>query len=378
MAPACRRPRRRSPNSVLRPQLIVFCSHRYRVPPAHLEMTMLTRRTLTRRAIAKLMLAGAAGIVSRGARAAGKVVVYTANDSNLNRFVFEAFTKETGIEVEPVEAGSGVVFRRINSEKERPLGDIVWGVSRTLLRANKALLAPYEFKNRDAVPAVFRDADGLWLGTNVHLLVILQNTKLIPADAGPKSWEDLLDPKWKGKIAFTDPANSGSAYSNLTMLAQLWGNNDAAWEKIGRLLGNTKVLNRSSLVFQGVGNGEFALGMSLEYAGYQWSSNGAPVKVIYPQDGTVAQMEGVAVIKGGPNTENAKQFVDYVTRKDVREAILRFAFRRPARDDLDLSKLPGAMPQLSDVKLVDYDEDAWVEKRADTAKKIQEMIQRTR
>ena len=225
---------------------------------------------------------------------------------------------------------------------------------------------------------MFRDPDDLWLGTNVHLLVILQNTKLIPADAGPKSWDDLLDPKWKGKIAFTDPANSGSAYSNLTMLAQLWGNNDAAWEKVGQLLANTKVLNRSSLVFQGVGSGEFALGMSLEYAGYQWSSNGAPVKVIYPQDGTIAQMEGVAIIKGGPNTENAKQFTDYVSRKDVREKILGFAFRRAARQDLDLSKLPGQMPQLTDVKLVDYDEDAWVEKRAETAQKIQDIIRRTR
>src|SRR5204863_1126927 len=163
-----------------------------------------------------------------------------------------------------------------------------------------------------------------------------------------------LDPKLKGKIAFTDPANSGSAYSNLTMLAQLWGNNDAAWEKVAKLLANTKVLNRSSLVFQGVGSGEFALGMSLEYAGYQWSSNGAPVKVIYPVDGTIAQMEGVAIIKGGPNTEGAKQFVDYVSRRDVREAILRFAFRRPARQDLDLSQHPAQIPQLDDVKPVGY------------------------
>jgi len=62
----------------------------------------------------------------------------------------------------------------------------------------------------------------------------------------------------------------------------------------------------------------------------------------------------------------------------VREAILRFAFRRPARDDLDLSKLPGAMPQFSSLKIVDYDEDAWVEKRVETMKKIQETIQRTR
>ena len=333
---------------------------------------------LTRRMIATLLLAGATAAAGGPAMGQGKVVVYTSNDSNLNRFVFEAFKNETGIVVEQVEAGSGVVFRRVASERERPLGDIVWGVSRTLLRANKALLAPYASKNKDAVPAAFRDADGLWLGTNVHLLVILQNTKLIPADAGPKRWDDLLDPKWKGKIAFTDPANSGSAYSNLTMLAQLWGNNDAAWEKVGQLLANTKVLNRSSLVFQGVGSGEFALGMSLEYAGYQWSSNGAPVKVVYPQDGTIAQMEGVAVIKGGPNTENAQAFTDYVSRKDVREKILGFAFRRAARGDLDLSKLPGQMPQLTDVKLIDYDEDAWVDKRVETAQKIQDIIRRTR
>ena len=332
---------------------------------------------LYRRTIAALLIAAAVALPG-AAFAQGKIVVYTANDSNLNRFVFEAFTRETGIQVEPVEAGSGVVFRRIASERDRPLGDIVWGVSRTLLRANKPLLAPYASKNKDAVPASFRDADDHWIGTNVHLLVILQNTKLIPADAGPKAWADLLDPQWKGKVAFTDPANSGSAYSNLTMLAQLWGPGDAGWDKVTRLLANTRVLNRSSLVFQGVGNGEFALGMSLEYAGYQWSSNGAPVKVIYPQDGTVAQMEGVAIIRGGPNPEPAKQFVDYVTRKDVREAILRFAFRRPARDDLDLSQLPGQMPQLSSVKLVDYDEDAWVEKRVETAQKIQDMIRRTR
>jgi iron(III) transport system substrate-binding protein len=328
-----------------------------------------------RRLIATLLLAGAA---MGPAFAQGKVVVYTSNDSNLNRFIFEAFKKETGIEVEGVEAGSGVIFRRIASEKDRPLGDIVWGVSRTLLRSNKALLAPYASKNKDSVPAHFRDPEDLWIGTNVHLLVILQNTKQLPEAQGPKTWGDLLKPEYKGKVAFTDPANSGSAYSNVTMWAQMWGNNDAAWEKVSQVIANTRVLNRSSLVFQGVGNGEFALGVSLEYAGYLWASNGAPVRVIYPTDGTVAQMEGVAIIKGGPNAENAKAFVDYVSRKDVREAILKLAFRRPARQDLDLSRLPGAMPQLADVKLVDYDEDAWVAKRVETAQKIQSIIRSTR
>ena len=169
----------------------------------------------------------------------------------------------------------------------------------------------------------------------------------MPADQGPKSWADLLDPKWKGKIAFTDPANSGSAYTTVTMLVDLWGGGEAGWKKVGELFKNLKVLNRSSLVFQGVGNGEYPLGISLEYAGPMWAAGGAPVKVVYPADGTIAAMEGVAIIKGGPNTDSAKAFVDYINRKDVREMILKATFRRPTRSDVDLSRLPGGMPPLS-------------------------------
>jgi iron(III) transport system substrate-binding protein len=323
--------------------------------------------------------AGAAAASIRPAAAQGRLVVYSANDANLNRFVFEAFAKETGIAVDGIEAGSGVLFRRIASEREHPLGDIIWGVSKTLLQASKASLAPYASKNREAVPAVYRDAEDHWLGTNLHLLVILQNTKLVPADAGPKTWTDLIDAKWKDKIAFTDPANSGSAYATLTMLAQAWGPGEAGWEKVANLLANTKVLNRSTLVFQGVGTGEFALGMSLEYAGLRWAADGAPVKVIYPQDGTIAQMEGVAVIKGGPNPEAARAFVDFVSRKDVREMILREFFRRPARQDLDLASLPGhGMPALGALKLLDYDDEGWTARRAETMAKIQDIVRRTR
>ena len=131
-------------------------------------------------------------------------------------------------------------------------------------------------------------------------------------------------------------------------------------------------------MFQGVGNGEYALGISLEYAGYVWAAGGAPVKTIYPADGTLAQMEGVAIIKGGPNQETAKAFVDYINRKDVREMIIAGTFRRPARQDLDLAKLPGGMPALSSVKLLPYKEEAWTAARAATLDKIKDLIQETR
>lgn len=334
--------------------------------------TSMLRWLLT---LASLVCALGAG---GAAQAQKKLVVYSANDSTLNDLVFAAFAKETGITVEPVTAGSGVLVRRLQSEKARPQGDIIWGVSRSLLDTNKSFFEAYASKNKDVTPAEYREPGDLWIGNNLHLLVILQNTKLVPEAEGPRSWADLLDPKWKGKIAFTDPANSGSAFQTVTMLVDMWGGGDAGWKKVTQLFKNMKVLNRSSLVFQGVGNGEYPLGISLEYAGPLWASNGAPVKVIYPSDGTSASMEGVGVIKGGPNTDNAKVFVDYINRKDVREMILKATFRRPTRSDLDLSKLPGGLPALSSVKLVNYDEEKWTAARAKTMEQIKDTLQESR
>ncbi|SEE90871.1 iron(III) transport system substrate-binding protein [Rhizobiales bacterium GAS191] len=328
-------------------------------------------------ALAALALLGTAFFSGMTGAQAQKLVIYSANDSTLNDLVFDAFTKETGIKVESVSTGSGVLMKRIQAEKDNPQGDIIWGVSRSLLQTNKGYFAPYKSKENAAIPADFLDPDNLWTGTNVHILVVTQNTKLIPAGEGPKSWSDLVDPKYKGRIAFTDPANSGSAYTNATLLVDHWGG-EAGWDKLKALFANTKILNRSTLVFQGVGNGEYGLGMSLEYAGALWASNGAPVTNIYPADGTLALMEGVAILKGDPNPDAAKAFVDYINRKDVCEMMLKATFRRPARQDLDFAHLPGNMPALSSLKLLAYDEDGWTAKRPQTLEKLKGIIQDTR
>ena len=325
-------------------------------------------------ACAAAVLLGWAGL----AGAQQRVVLYTSNEATLYKLIAGEFEKATGIAVDVISAGSGVVIKRLQSESARPQGDLVWGISRSLLQTNAQYFDSYASEHKNAIPAEFRDPQDRWIGTNLHLLVVLQNTKSIPEAQGPKTWDDLTTPRFKGNIAFTDPANSGSAYSNVTMLVDLWGGGNAGWSKVERLFANTRVLNRSALVFQGVGNGEYGLGISLEYAGYLWANNGAPVKVVYPADGTIAQMEGVAVIKGGPNTAGARKFVDYVNRKDVREMILKQTFRRPARQDLDLANLPGKMPALSQLKLLKYDEEGWTAKRGETMDRIKETIQKTR
>src|ERR1700724_3195676 len=102
-----------------------------------------------------LVLAVTAGPLSASAQQ--KVIIYSANDDTLHRLVFPAFTKQTGIAVEPVSAGSGVIIKRIQTEKDRPGGDVIWGVSRSLLETNKQFFSAYASKNIDATPAAYRD-----------------------------------------------------------------------------------------------------------------------------------------------------------------------------------------------------------------------------
>jgi iron(III) transport system substrate-binding protein len=319
---------------------------------------------------------GAISILAGPAMAQQHLVLYSANDDTVNNMVSTGFTQATGIKVDVISTGSGVLFRRLVSEKDNPQADVVWGTSASLLKQNSGYFQPYEAKEKAAVPAAFRDPNDLWLGTNLQILTISQNTNSIPAAEGPRSWADLMDPKWKGKIAFTDPANSGSAYVNATFLLGLWGADDAAWNKLGKLIGNTKVLNRSTLVFDGNGNGEYPLGISLEYAGNLWARNGAPVRVIYPAEGTAVVAEGIAIVKGAPDADAARSFVDFINSKPMQEQMLMTTFRRPARQDIDVAA--GQMPPLADIKVVAYDDVKWDAARRETLDRLKTLIQNTR
>jgi iron(III) transport system substrate-binding protein len=306
------------------------------------------------------------------------VVLYSANDDTVNKLVADGFAKATGIKLDVVSTGSGVLVRRITSEAANPQGDVIWGVSATILRLASPYLQAYPAKDRDAVPAQFRDPKDLWLGTNIQVVVIGENTKAIDKDSGPKSWADLLDPKLKGKLAFTDPSNSGFSYAAATLLLSQWGEGDAAWTKMGQLLANAKVLNRSTQVFEGVGSGEYPLGITLEYAGFLWAHNGAPVNVVYPAEGTHAVVEGAAILKGGPNGEAAKQLIDYLASKDVQEMLLKATFRRPARQDIDLGAVAPGMLPFSSIKVLPYDDAKWEAARRDTLARLKTTIQDTR
>ncbi len=329
-----------------------------------------------------ILLAGFVGLMTAlpVLAADSSLVVYSANDTDLNNFVFGMFQKETGIAVQSVTAGSGVLLKRMAAEKDRPLGDVLWGVSTAILDANKAYFEQYATKNADAIPTTFRDTENLWVATNAHVIVIQVNRQLLGSMTPPRTWRDLQNPQWKGKVVMADPANSGGAFTQVTRMIDLFGGGDRekGWQELEKVIRNVRVLNKISLVYTGVGNGEYPVGLSLEYAAYEYVHGGAPAEIVYPEDGTVVQVEGMGIIKGAQHPEASRKFEDFITRKDVREAILKKFFRRPARTDLDFGALGIKLPALKDIKLASYDFRAWAKDRDAVLQRVQEMILRTR
>ena len=220
------------------------------------------------RALVLALLALGAGYASPPAQAQQKVVIYSSNDDTLHKLVFAAFTKETGIAVEPVSAGSGVIVKRIQTEKDRPGGDIIWGVSRSLLETNKQFFSPYVSKNRDATPAEYPRADRPL--DRQQPASDGDPAEHQGAPGGPGS-QDLGRParsQVEGQDCLHRPGQLRIGLFDRDHARRPFGGGEAGWAKVKQLIANTRVLNRSSLVFQGVGNGEYALGISLEYAGY--------------------------------------------------------------------------------------------------------------
>ena len=303
-------------------------------------------------ALVVLLIAVLAGsVLIPGARAAEEVNVYTSNMQALNELAAAEFQKATGIKANMVYSGSGVAIKRMQAERNNPQGDIFWGISKVVLISNLDLLEPYKSKYFDLVLPEFRDPKYYWIGTNLQILVFMYNKDLLKDAEAPGKWSDLLDPKWKNRIAFPNPANSSFAYTAFTLMLKEFGNNEAAWKKMENFLANVQLVEQSSMVPTSVEKGEFPMGITQEYVATRYKVGGAKVGVLYPEDGNAIQAEGIAIIKGSKHRKAAEQFMDFCNDKNFRELVIKDQFRRPARKDLDFSKIVP-MPPLSQIKLM--------------------------
>ncbi|MBP1995560.1 ABC transporter substrate-binding protein [Paenibacillus eucommiae] len=285
----------------------------------------------------------------------GKVTLYSPNAAEVNNPIIKEFQDRTGIEVQLISGGTGDLLKRVQAEASNPLGDVFWAGGADSLEAYKQFFEPYQTKEFDNLAPQYVDKNNIWTPFAALPMIIMYNKDLVKEGEEPKGWTDLTDPKWKGKIAFADPAKSGSAYTQLITMLTANGKDDG-WGFVKKFVTNLdgKVLSGSGLVYKGVADKEFALGVTLEEAALRYVEGGAKVGIIYPEEGTSTVPDGAAIIKGAKNLDQAKQFIDFLVSKDVQSLIQKEFKRRSVRKD---AETPNGIADAKDIKVVDYDFD---------------------
>ncbi len=270
------------------------------------------------------------------------LVIYSARNERLNNIVIPAFEAATGIKVEMITGSSGEVLQRVKAEVEsgNVTVDIHWAADETMLAANRDLFEVYVSTENDALYPEFQN-DGTNCFNNAYAEpnVLIVNTDML-AELGVEvnSYADLTQPELKGKIISADPANSSSAFQSLIGMLYGMGDgdpmSDKAWEFIDAFLVNldNKIASSSSQVYNGVANGEYAVGLSYEDPCVELEANGEhPVKVVYPSEGVIFPGESVQIIKGAPHMDAAKKFVDFVLSEESQNAVAAELNLRPLR-----------------------------------------------
>ncbi|HHW31931.1 MAG TPA: extracellular solute-binding protein [Clostridiaceae bacterium] len=298
--------------------------------------------------------------------------MYCCNDEDMDELVAKEFQERTGIIVDIVRGGGGEILQRIKAEAINPQADVVNGPGSDSYGPYKEYLQPYVPKDKDFI--VGGDPEGYWYGGEANPIMFIFNTNLLNEKDYPVAWRDLLDPKYKGRIAFADPEKASSGYAQLCTMVQIFGKeNGKGWDYAREFLNNldVKILSSSSEVPKRVANGEFAVGVTIESFAFEYLNSGAPIQVSYPSDGTYLITGGPAIVKGCKNPENAEAFVNFILSKEWQTVKVNKWARRSSRIDV---QAPKGLPEISELVAIDYDSDWASNNREEILFKWKEMF----
>ena len=312
------------------------------------------KRLLCLALMALLLLSGCAQGTDVSAFAPGeeeRLVIYTSHKEEVYGPIIKEFQQRTGIWVEVVTGGSGELLERIAMEAEggQPACDLMFGGGVESLAAYEDCFEPCTPEGVENLRGVGLSEEGLWTPFSSLPLVLIYNTRLV-SEGELTGWADLLDPRWKGRIAFADPTVSGSSYTAaLTLFSCIEGDD---WDILAALVDNLDggALPDSGDVVESVRSGSRYIGVTLEETALKQRS--PELGIVYPAEGTSAVPDGCALIKGAKHAENARAFLDFVLGRDVQELLVSDLDRRSVRTDVHA---PEDLPSEAELGIIDYD-----------------------
>jgi iron(III) transport system substrate-binding protein len=281
-------------------------------------------------------------IPGKVASAVNSLTVYSARKEELLQPAIEAFQQETGIKVTLLTGKSGELARRIEIEKSDPRGDLFIGTTAgvTELLRRAGLLEPYLSPYAKELAGEFRAPDGSWVGITGRVRVIIYNKNLVRETDAPRSFFDLTDPRWRGKVVVASMGER-TTVGHLAAIMALKGEEFTA-RYIRALRDNgLKILKNNTEVRKAVTRGEYAIGITNHYYYLiQLRENPAsPIGIVYPDQGPAeigAPVYSItaAIIKGAKHLDAAKKLVDFLLQPKGNRLLVEGEFEIPL--------LPGA------------------------------------
>jgi iron(III) transport system substrate-binding protein len=295
-----------------------------------------------------------------------QVVVYCAVDQDLAEPILDEFKKRTGIEVltrfDTEASKTDTLVQKIEAEAAAPVADVFWSgeIFRTIVLAQEGLLEPYEpsggaaggVGDANSIPSRYRDPNGRWHGFALRARAIAYSTQRVPADAVPRGLEDLLDPRWKGRIAMADP-RFGTTKGDVASWFAHYGLQTA--RKFLELLKANGVRpdGGNSTAVVKVANGLADLAMTDSDDVYAAQKKGWPIGMVLLDQGGAGVLtfpHTVAKVKGGPHPQEAAALMDYLLSAAVEERLAASdAHNTPVRPALAKKFGAYAVPKPLDV-----------------------------
>lgn len=289
------------------------------------------------------------------AKAEGSVIFYTATDVAVAEKLAELFkSKYPDIAVQVERAGSERVFQRIGQEYGTGIhnADVIEtsdAVHFEYFKRQGWLAAMVPQVVADKWPADERDPDGFFAAYRAHLSVMAYRTDLMSEADAPKTWTDLLDPKYKGKMVKAHPGYSGTVMTSTFVLSQLLG-----WDYFEKL-GTQEIMQVQSSTEppKKLAQGERALEVDgNEYNVHRLIDEGKPIKIIYPAEGTPLAVGNAAVLAQAPHPNAAKLFYAFLFSLEAQQLNSDFGGLRSFHPDV---KEKANKTPLSQIKLLHSD-----------------------
>ena len=308
-----------------------------------------------------LIVAGVMGLsISASAASAAKLTFYCSAQEDWCQLMARSFEDATGINVNMTRKSSGETFAQIRAEASNPKGDVWWGGTGDphLQAAEEGLTAEYMSPMRDQLhPWAISQAESAGnktIGIYSGALDYGYNTELLAANNLPEPgcWKDLLKPEYKGHVQMANPNSSGTAYTTLASMVQIFGE-DEGFEFMKGLHSNINQYTKSgSAPIKAAGRGENTIGIVFMHDAVKQAVSGFPVKVVAPCEGTGYEIGSMSIVDGARNMDEAKAFYDWALTAEAQNLALEVnAFQVPSNTG---AKTSPSAPDMSSIKLIDY------------------------